>query len=346
MGQSLWKELKCWLILKVPKFGGSSYIRYPGLGEAALIWLEIELVFRPTSKEGLLLYNGNRNDGQGDFMAIFLNQGFVEFAFDLGNGITIARSEIWNIYKSWTSSREDLQEFQAGEHGWLAQPHCVKNWTRSVLINWQPERDKRRLFRSLHTAFSWPKPLARLRPRLQHPLSLSPYYSSIWGLHSEGYFCHHDPLLYCWLIFQGYHKWSSHRTFIISDLRSKRWKLWSRLSEFTVWIRPLQAEIRNIRLWVSDWMGRQRLSQSCRRFNSYSFILWGKLSSFQWSRHSSEVREKSTFWISKSLIPSQPDWKLKLDQPESSGHFVARTVALGRGTRCGTIRWLYNDRDQ
>lgn len=78
--------------LKVPKFGGSSYIRYPGLGEAALIWLEIELVFRPTSKEGLLLYNGNRNDGQGDFMAIFLNQGFVEFAFDLGNGITIARS--------------------------------------------------------------------------------------------------------------------------------------------------------------------------------------------------------------------------------------------------------------
>lgn len=78
--------------IKVPKFDGTSYLRYPGLGEAALIWLEIELVFRPTSKEGLLLYNGNRNDGQGDFMAIFLNQGFVEFAFDLGNGITIARS--------------------------------------------------------------------------------------------------------------------------------------------------------------------------------------------------------------------------------------------------------------
>ena len=56
-----------------------------------LIRLGIELVFKPTSKEGLLLYNGNRNDGQGDFMAIFLNQGFVEFAFDLGSGISVVR---------------------------------------------------------------------------------------------------------------------------------------------------------------------------------------------------------------------------------------------------------------
>ena len=85
---------------KFPKFDGSSYLRFPGLGEAALIWLEIELVFRPTSKEGLLLYNGNRNDGQGDFMAIFLNQGFVGFAFDLGNGITIARYN--NIFRNET----------------------------------------------------------------------------------------------------------------------------------------------------------------------------------------------------------------------------------------------------
>ena len=56
-----------------------------------LIRLGIELVFKPTSKEGLLLYNGNRSDGQGDFMAIFLNQGFVEFAFDLGSGISVVR---------------------------------------------------------------------------------------------------------------------------------------------------------------------------------------------------------------------------------------------------------------
>ena len=42
-----------------------------------LIWQEIELVFRPTLKEGLFLYNGNRYDGQGYFMPIFWNQGFA-----------------------------------------------------------------------------------------------------------------------------------------------------------------------------------------------------------------------------------------------------------------------------
>jgi hypothetical protein len=70
---------------KDPNFEGSSYLCFTGLAEALLIWLEINLVFRTTSKEGLHLYNGNRNDGHGDFMAIFLNQGF-----DLGNGITTA----------------------------------------------------------------------------------------------------------------------------------------------------------------------------------------------------------------------------------------------------------------
>jgi hypothetical protein len=47
--------------------------------------------FKAESDEGLLLYNGDRDDGQGDFMAIFLNQGFLEFAFDVGNGVAIAR---------------------------------------------------------------------------------------------------------------------------------------------------------------------------------------------------------------------------------------------------------------
>ena len=75
----------------MPRFTGRSHLRHVGLGDAALIWLELEIVFNPTVEQGLLLYNGNRNDGKGDFMAVFLNQGYVEFAFDLGNGISIAR---------------------------------------------------------------------------------------------------------------------------------------------------------------------------------------------------------------------------------------------------------------
>ena len=33
----------------------------------------------------------DRNDGGGDFMALFLKQSYVEFAFELGNGIAITR---------------------------------------------------------------------------------------------------------------------------------------------------------------------------------------------------------------------------------------------------------------
>ncbi len=79
------------MLWQVPKCTGKSHLRHPGLGSQVLIWLELELVVRPAAMEGLLLYNGDRNDGQGDFMAVFLNQGYVEFAFDLGNGIVIVR---------------------------------------------------------------------------------------------------------------------------------------------------------------------------------------------------------------------------------------------------------------
>ena len=75
----------------MPSFEGQSYLRYVGLGETGLIWLELEVVFKSTSDEGLILYNGDRNDGQGDFMAVFMNQGYLEFAFDVGNGIAVAR---------------------------------------------------------------------------------------------------------------------------------------------------------------------------------------------------------------------------------------------------------------
>ena len=72
--------------ITVPEFSGTSHLRHPGLGDSALIWLQVSLssvipqleplqveaVFRPLMSDGLLIYNGNRNDGQGDFMALVL----------------------------------------------------------------------------------------------------------------------------------------------------------------------------------------------------------------------------------------------------------------------------------
>lgn len=55
-------------------------------------YLDIEVVFKPRSPDGIILYNGERMDGSGDFLSINLIDGFVEFRFDPGNGPAIIRS--------------------------------------------------------------------------------------------------------------------------------------------------------------------------------------------------------------------------------------------------------------
>ncbi|XP_039277486.1 pikachurin-like [Nilaparvata lugens] len=80
------------LDLQVPAFNGSSYLRYPGLGGSALSWLDLVMVLKPTSQDGVILYNGHRTDGVGDFIAVYMSEGHLEFTFDLGTGAATIRS--------------------------------------------------------------------------------------------------------------------------------------------------------------------------------------------------------------------------------------------------------------
>ncbi|EDV37684.1 uncharacterized protein Dana_GF11287 [Drosophila ananassae] len=77
--------------LQVPAFNGSSFLRYAPLGDSALIWLELKVTLKPEQPDGLILYSGPEH--RGDFIALYLNDGFVEFAFDLGSGPALVRSE-------------------------------------------------------------------------------------------------------------------------------------------------------------------------------------------------------------------------------------------------------------
>ncbi|KAL0278979.1 UNVERIFIED_CONTAM: hypothetical protein PYX00_000637 [Menopon gallinae] len=79
--------------LQVPSFNGSSYLRYPGLGSSVLSWLDIQVTLKPTAEDGIILYNGHRTDGVGDFMAIYILGGHLEFTFDLGTGSVTIRLE-------------------------------------------------------------------------------------------------------------------------------------------------------------------------------------------------------------------------------------------------------------
>ena len=80
------------LTFQIPSFNGkSSHLIFSGLGEKSPLWNDFDLVIRPTSPNGLILYNGDQNNPNGDFVAIFLSNGFIEFAFDAGDGATIVR---------------------------------------------------------------------------------------------------------------------------------------------------------------------------------------------------------------------------------------------------------------
>ncbi|XP_052742343.1 pikachurin [Bicyclus anynana] len=86
------KRCEITLDLKVPRFNGSSYLRLPGLGNSAQSWLDIQITLRPSSGDGLVLYDAEHPSGDGDFFSLHLRDYFVEFAFDLGSGIALVRS--------------------------------------------------------------------------------------------------------------------------------------------------------------------------------------------------------------------------------------------------------------
>ena len=72
-------------------FNGSSFLKYRGLGYSSLSWLDVEMIVKPLSPDGVILYNGHKIDGMGDFIAVYMAAGYVIFAFDLGTGAATLR---------------------------------------------------------------------------------------------------------------------------------------------------------------------------------------------------------------------------------------------------------------
>ena len=77
--------------IHVPAFNGNSYLQFFGLRRTVLSFAEIELVIKPTAKDGLILYNGYTTDRTGDFISLSMRDGYLEFRFDLGTGPAIVR---------------------------------------------------------------------------------------------------------------------------------------------------------------------------------------------------------------------------------------------------------------
>jgi hypothetical protein len=81
----------------------TSYIAYRTLSDAYLEF-EIEISFKPEATNGLILYNGQKTDGSGDFISFGLNEGYAEFRFDCGSGPALIRTEAPLTLGQWHSA--------------------------------------------------------------------------------------------------------------------------------------------------------------------------------------------------------------------------------------------------
>ncbi|XP_060600902.1 basement membrane-specific heparan sulfate proteoglycan core protein-like [Ruditapes philippinarum] len=85
-----------------PFFNRTSFISFPP-AEAPLFDLQIQLEFKPQSySNGIILYEGNDEDGTGDFIAVVQNDRYLEFRFDTGSGLAVLHSRNPIRINEWT----------------------------------------------------------------------------------------------------------------------------------------------------------------------------------------------------------------------------------------------------
>ena len=70
----------------------TSYMTLPTLPDSYLTF-DLEISFKPEDKDGLILYDGQRKDGSGDFVSFGLVNGVPEFRFDVGSGPAVIKAD-------------------------------------------------------------------------------------------------------------------------------------------------------------------------------------------------------------------------------------------------------------
>ncbi|XP_075405699.1 agrin [Tenrec ecaudatus] len=134
-------------------FNGFSYLELRGLhtferdlGEKMVL----EVVFLARGPNGLLLYNGQKTDGRGDFVSLALHGRHLEFRYDLGKGAAVIRSKEPVALGTWTrvslerSGRKGALRVGDGPRvlGESPVPHTVLNLKELLYIGGAPDFSK------------------------------------------------------------------------------------------------------------------------------------------------------------------------------------------------------------
>nr|XP_055044516.1 agrin isoform X4 [Misgurnus anguillicaudatus] len=99
----------------IPYFTGDSFLELKGLhlyGQDLRQKFSMTVVLLANDSKGVIFYNGQKTDGKGDFISLSLNDGILEFRYDLGKGPAVIRSKEkiklneWNTINLERASRK------------------------------------------------------------------------------------------------------------------------------------------------------------------------------------------------------------------------------------------------
>ncbi|CAK6955068.1 agrin isoform X1 [Scomber scombrus] len=134
----------------MPLFNGDSYLELKGLhlyGHDLRQKVSMTVVLMANDSNGLIFYNGQKSDGKGDFISLSLNEGILEFRYDLGKGPATIRSKepiqlnVWNTINLERSNRkgEIMVNKKDPVRGEAPNLHVDLNLKESLLIGGAPD---------------------------------------------------------------------------------------------------------------------------------------------------------------------------------------------------------------
>ncbi|XP_035864001.1 agrin isoform X2 [Sander lucioperca] len=134
----------------MPLFNGDSYLELKGLhlyGHDLRQKVSMTVILMANDSNGLIFYNGQKSDGKGDFISLSLNNGILEFRYDLGKGPATIRSNeaiqlnVWNTINLERSNRkgEIMVNKKDPVRGEAPNLHVDLNLKESLFVGGAPD---------------------------------------------------------------------------------------------------------------------------------------------------------------------------------------------------------------
>ncbi|KAL1249983.1 hypothetical protein QQF64_020988, partial [Cirrhinus molitorella] len=134
----------------IPYFTGDSFLELKGLhlyGEDLRQKFSMTVVLLANDSKGMIFYNGQKTDGKGDFISLSLNDGILEFRYDLGKGPAVIRSKEkiklneWNTVNLERANRKGEISINGKDpvRGEAPNQHTDLNLKESLFVGGAPD---------------------------------------------------------------------------------------------------------------------------------------------------------------------------------------------------------------